>query len=69
MTGPAGARRLADVLATRGGAFDVASHAEAIVQRLSDGTMPCDGAWPAERIAAFRRWIETDKHATTAAHD
>ena len=22
------------------------------------GTMPCDGAWPAERVAVFRRWID-----------
>jgi hypothetical protein len=26
-------------------------------------TMPCDGAWPAERVAVFRRWIDAGKPA------
>ena len=38
---------------------DVARHAEAILVRLASGTMPCDGAWPPERVGVFRRWIET----------
>lgn len=37
---------------------DVVAHAEPIAQRLRDGSMPCDGAWPADRVALFRRWIE-----------
>jgi CDGSH-type Zn-finger protein/truncated hemoglobin YjbI/ferredoxin len=36
---------------------DVSQHADAILTRLRPGTMPCDGAWPAERIEAFERWI------------
>jgi len=28
----------------------VRSHATAILARLRDGSMPCDGTWPAERI-------------------
>ncbi|WP_406288626.1 CDGSH iron-sulfur domain-containing protein [Embleya sp. NBC_00896] len=36
---------------------DVTTHAEAILARLRQGTMPCDGAWPAERVDAFARWI------------
>ena len=36
---------------------DVAEHSDAIVGRLRDGTMPCDGAWPEERVAVFQRWI------------
>jgi CDGSH-type Zn-finger protein len=36
---------------------DVAAHAEAILQRLQAGTMPCDGAWPPEWVAGFERWI------------
>ena len=28
---------------------DVVAHADAITQRLSDGTMPCDDAWPYEQ--------------------
>jgi hypothetical protein len=36
---------------------DVAANSEAILGRLRDGTMPCDGAWPADRIATFERWV------------
>jgi hypothetical protein len=36
---------------------DVASHADEIPARLQAGTMPCDGAWPPDRIAAFQRWV------------
>jgi truncated hemoglobin YjbI len=45
---------------------DVSRNAEAIAGRLQDGSMPCDGAWPPERIAAFRRWIESGKPANAA---
>jgi hypothetical protein len=40
---------------------DVAKHAEAILRRLEAGTMPCDGAWPAERVEVFRRWAASGK--------
>lgn len=40
---------------------DVAAHADAILQRLQNGTMPCDGAWPAERVEVFQRWVESGK--------
>jgi hypothetical protein len=40
---------------------DVSEHAEAILERLQNGTMPCDGAWPAERVAVFARWLDTGK--------
>jgi len=39
---------------------DVSTHAEAILGRLQAGTMPCDGAWPPDRVAAVKRWIEAD---------
>ena len=42
---------------------DVSAHADAILARLETGSMPCDGAWPAERIAVFRRWIHAGKPA------
>jgi hypothetical protein len=42
---------------------DVATHADAILGRLEAGTMPCDGAWPADRVALFRRWIDAGKPA------
>jgi hypothetical protein len=37
---------------------DVVTHADAIAQQLSDGTMPCDGAWPEDDVARFQRWNE-----------
>ena len=37
---------------------DVRENAQAILGRLTAGTMPCDGAWPAERVALFRRWVD-----------
>jgi hypothetical protein len=37
---------------------DVSTHAQDILERLTEGSMPCDGEWPDERIAQFRRWIE-----------
>src|SRR6266699_7155659 len=37
---------------------DVSKHAQAILERLSSGTMPCDGKWPEEQIALFRKWVE-----------
>jgi hypothetical protein len=36
---------------------DVRQHAEAILERLRNGSMPCDGAWPQERVAVFASWI------------
>jgi CDGSH-type Zn-finger protein/truncated hemoglobin YjbI/ferredoxin len=36
---------------------EVSIHAEAILARLRAGTMPCDGAWPPERIDVLERWI------------
>jgi hypothetical protein len=42
---------------------DVSTHADAILARLEAGTMPCDGAWPTERVAVFREWIDAGKPA------
>ena len=36
---------------------DVRKHAEQIAQRLRDGTMPCDGAWPPDRVQLFLDWL------------
>jgi hypothetical protein len=38
---------------------DVQAHAGGIAARLRDGTMPCDGAWPEDRIEVFERWTQT----------
>ena len=35
---------------------DVRANAEAILQRLKAGTMPCDGAWATAWVEAFERW-------------
>jgi len=37
---------------------DVRDRADAILAVLVDGSMPCDGSWPPERVATFRKWIE-----------
>ena len=42
-------------------ADDVRSNADEILERLREGTMPCDGAWSADNIELFGRWIATGK--------
>jgi hypothetical protein len=37
---------------------DVKSNASGIYDRLLDGSMPCDGAWPDDRITLFGQWIQ-----------
>ena len=36
---------------------DVKANAALILERVEDGTMPCDDAWPEEKIESFRGWI------------
>ena len=38
---------------------DVRTNAEEIYARLTDGSMPCDGNWPAEDVARFRAWVDS----------
>jgi hypothetical protein len=44
--------------------FDLASYdevrdnGEAIYERLSDGSMPCDGPWADESVTTFRAWMD-----------
>ena len=40
---------------------DVSQYADAILARLRDGSMPCDGAWPEAKIDLFQRWAESGK--------
>ena len=42
---------------------DVRRHAPAILARLRAGAMPCDGAWPADRVGVFERWVTTGMNA------
>jgi hypothetical protein len=36
----------------------VREHADAILDQVRSGRMPCYGAWPEERVALFQRWME-----------
>jgi hypothetical protein len=46
------------------GHFDLSSYEEVrdnaatIHERLADGSMPCDGSWPAENVERFGRWVD-----------
>jgi len=37
---------------------DVKANADAILARLTDGSMPCDGAWPQADVDRFRNWMD-----------
>lgn len=53
-----------DVDSMREYGLDLSSHAEVKAQaeniyaRLLDGSMPCDGAWPEDRISLFKKWMD-----------
>ena len=36
---------------------DVRENAEEILERLEDGSMPCDEVWPQAQIERFRAWL------------
>src|SRR2546426_65678 len=40
---------------------DVREHADGILQRLQNGSMPCDGPWSHEKVETFQRWVESGK--------
>ena len=40
---------------------DVSQHADAIHQRLSTGSMPCDSPWPIRDVDLFKKWIDGGK--------
>jgi hypothetical protein len=37
---------------------DVKSNAAAILDRVSNGSMPCDNAWTTDQVQLFDRWME-----------
>jgi hypothetical protein len=37
---------------------DVRSNGQAILERVKAGSMPCDGAWPAEWVDVLERWVQ-----------
>ncbi len=53
-----------DVDSMKGYGLDLSSYVEVIAKageiysRLLDGSMPCDGAWPEERLSLFKRWMD-----------
>jgi hypothetical protein len=36
---------------------DVKANADLILERVEDGTMPCDESWGADKLHIFRSWI------------
>jgi hypothetical protein len=38
--------------------MDVKAKAEKIYATLAEGSMPCDGPWPSDRIVLFQRWMD-----------
>jgi hypothetical protein len=39
-------------------AASVRQHAEAILDQVAGGRMPCYGPWSAEQVELFRRWVQ-----------
>jgi hypothetical protein len=37
---------------------DVRANSDKILRRLTNGSMPCDGAWPADRVTLFHDWVD-----------
>ena len=37
---------------------DVRANSDKILRRLTNGSMPCDGAWPPDRVALFHEWVD-----------
>jgi CDGSH-type Zn-finger protein len=42
---------------------DVGARADDILERLRNGSMPCDRAWSEEKVQVFQRWIDSGKTA------
>jgi predicted ester cyclase len=40
---------------------DVTTHAAGILERVRAGSMPCDAAWPQDRVEVFQRWVDSGK--------
>lgn len=37
---------------------DVKDNASKIFERVSDGSMPCDGGWDSSKVELFKKWID-----------
>jgi hypothetical protein len=42
---------------------DVSANADAILAAVKAGKMPCDGAWPVDKVQAFQSWVDAGKPA------
>jgi len=42
---------------------DVSENADKILGAVQAGKMPCDGAWPEDRVELLARWVEGGKPA------
>jgi hypothetical protein len=42
---------------------DVSRNAREILSRLQNGSMPCDVAWPPDRVMVFESWVNAGKPA------
>ena len=40
---------------------DVSGQATQVLDRLQDGSMPCDNPWPQNQIDSFQQWITDGK--------
>ena len=40
---------------------DVSANADAILNVVESGSMPCDGPWGSDRVETFRRWMDGGK--------
>jgi hypothetical protein len=38
---------------------DVRAHAANVLERVKNGSMPCDGAWPPEQVEVLQRWVDS----------
>ena len=53
-----------DVSAMKDYGLDLSSYshvklkAQSIYETLLTGSMPCDGAWPADRVGLFKKWMD-----------
>lgn len=40
-------------------ADDVRAHADAILEQVESGRMPCYGRWSEDHVQTFRRWMQS----------
>ena len=38
---------------------DVRARASDILERVKNGSMPCDAAWPPGQVQVFQRWVDS----------